>query len=55
MTSFFFLTLEYAEIQYSGLAGYFQDYWNYVDSSQGIFYSVQIYLKLHEWDGRSGE
>ena len=40
MTQYLFYTFEYAEIQYSSLGSYFQDGWNYIDSSQGIFYLI---------------
>ena len=38
-TQIFFLTLEYAEIKYSGPSAYFQDGWNYMDSTQYLFYT----------------
>lgn len=47
-TQFFFLTLEYAEISYSGASNYFQDGYNYMDSTQAMFYTAQIYLKCHQ-------
>ena len=47
-TQFFFLTLEYAEMKYSGVGAYLQDGWNYMDSTQGIFYSLQVYMKCHQ-------
>lgn len=46
MTQCLFYTFEYAEIQFSGLRSYFHDAWNYIDSSQGIFYLIQIYMTL---------
>lgn len=44
MTQFFFLTLEMGEIQYSGMKSYFQDGWNYIDSTQYLFYLLRVFL-----------
>ena len=48
MTQFFFLTLEYAEIKYSGWSSYLDDGWNYMDGSQGFIYLIQTYLKISQ-------
>lgn len=33
-------------MRYSGIQLYFQDPWNYIDCSQPLLYTLQIYLKL---------
>lgn len=45
-TQFFFMTLEYAEIQHSGFDEYFQSGWNLIDSSQSILYLLQNGFKF---------
>lgn len=46
------MTLETAEMKYSGLADYFQDAWNYFDSTQYITYLISIYIWINSlYDG----
>lgn len=40
------MSLEYAEMNYSGTGDYFKSGWNYVDSSQSILYLLQNCLKF---------
>ena len=42
----FFLSLEYAELAHAGVVEYFQDPFNYVDSSQMIIYVAQVWIQL---------
>lgn len=44
-TQVFFLSLEAAEMKYSGIVNYFQDGWNYIDSTQALFYLLQFFIK----------
>lgn len=46
MTQIFFLTLEIPEFKYRGANEYLGDAWNYVDSTQIIFYMGRIILNL---------
>lgn len=39
-TQFFFATLEYSEIKYSGWKNYLKDGYNYMDGTQGLFYTI---------------
>ena len=48
------VSLEIAEIKYSGFSSYFQNGWNYMDSTQFIFYLLQIYFKCNKLDTEPG-
>lgn len=47
MTQFFFLSLEVSEMKYSGFCAYFQDGWNYFDSTQPFFYLIRVCIRHH--------
>ena len=47
-TQIFFLTLEYAEMSAMGFYAYFSIGWNYIDSTQYIFFLAQVYMKFHQ-------
>lgn len=48
-TQIFFMSLEIAEIQYSGFRNYFQNGWNYMDFSQIFFFVASTYLRLNQY------
>ena len=47
-TQCFFLYLEVPELEFNTLKEYFSDSWNYVDSTQIIFYTGRLILSMKE-------
>ena len=39
-----FMIFEYAEMKYNGIEDYFSDSWNYFDSTQYIFFIINVFL-----------